>query len=88
MKKLALGVALGASLISTAAMAGEQRPTYLAFRAPAAATTTAVAPAGPAVVKRNKAEGAIPLVAVIGGGLAVLGLVVAATTGGDDGSPD
>ena len=88
MKTFALGIALGASLISTAAFAGSQRPTYLAFKAPAAssAAIASVAPAGPAVSKRNSAIGRIPLFVPLVGGVALLGFLAAFTTG-SDGSP-
>jgi len=89
MKKFALGVALGASLLSTAAMAADQRPTYLRFSAPAAATTVAsVAPAAPAVGKSDEGFGTIPLFVPIVGGIVILGFIAAFTTGnGNNGSP-
>ena len=86
MKKFALGVALGVSLISTGAFAGEQRPTYLAFNAPASVASATVSPAVPSVAKRNKALGPVPLFVPIVGAVTVLGFIVAVSTGGD-GSP-
>lgn len=85
MKKFALSVAFGATLISSVAVAGTQRPTYLAFNAPAAASTTSsvVAPATPSVAKRDKSAGAMPLILPILGAVAVVGLVAAVATGGD-----
>jgi F0F1-type ATP synthase membrane subunit c/vacuolar-type H+-ATPase subunit K len=83
MKKFALGIAIGASLVSTAAFAGEQRPTYLAFSAPAAAPAASnmVAPAAPSVAKRDKGFGSIPIFVPIVGGFIILGLIAAFTTG-------
>lgn len=88
MKKLAVTIALGASLISSAAIAGEQRPTYIAFKAPAAAsaTTASVSPAAPVVRKRNEAFGTLPIYVPIIGAIAVIGLVVAVSSG-SNGSP-
>lgn len=89
MKTFATGIALAAALVSTAAMAGEQRPTYLAFSAPAAAPV-ASAPAAPAarkVAKRNGAIGTIPLFVPLVGAVSLLGFVAAVSTG-NDGSPD
>lgn len=89
MKKFALGIALGASLMSTAALAGEQRPTYLAFSAPAAtASSLAAAPAAPAVAKRDKGFGTIPLFVPLVGIVTILGFIAAFSTGnGNNGSP-
>lgn len=91
MKTFALGLAVGASLISTAAFAGQQRPTYLAFKAPAAAPvgSVSVAPVGPAVSKRNSAIGGVPLFVPLIGVVAVVALVAAVSSGGggNDGSP-
>ena len=83
MKKFAIGMAIGASLISSAALAGEQRPTYLAFSAPAATpvATEVVSPAAPRVAKRDSGLAGIPVGAAI-----ILGIVAAASTGGN-GSP-
>lgn len=87
MKKVALGIVLGASLMSSAAMAADQRPTYLAFSAPQAAQgVSTIAPAAPKVGKRDKAIGTLPLFVPLLGLAAVVGIVVA-VSGGDDGSP-
>jgi hypothetical protein len=87
MKKFALAIALGASLVSTAALAEQQRPTYLAFSAPAAAPIGAVAaPALPKVGKRNNGFLAIPLVLPLLGVFAAIGIIVGVSSGGD-GSP-
>jgi hypothetical protein len=83
MKTLALSVALGASLVSTAAFA-EQRPTYLAFSAPAVTAPAAIAaPALPKVAKRDNAFLALPLLVPILGVFAAVGLVVGVTSGGN-----
>ena len=90
MKKFALGIALGASLVSTAAFAGEQRPTYMAFKAPAAAASAdLVAPAAPSVAKRDQGFGTIPLFIPIVGAITILGFIAAFSTGGhhNNGSP-
>jgi hypothetical protein len=91
MKKFALGIALGASLVSSAAFAAEQRPTYLAFAAPAAAPAVSnmVSPAAPSVAKRDESFGTIPLYIPIIGLLAVIGLIAAVSSGGHhhNGSP-
>jgi hypothetical protein len=87
MKKFALGLALGASLVSTAALAEQQRPTYLAFSAPAAAPIgTVAAPALPKVSKRDNGFLAIPLILPIIGVIAVVGIIVGVSSGGN-GSP-
>lgn len=84
MKKIALCVALGASLVSTAAFAETQRPTYLAFSAPASKPATSVAaPAAPRVAKRNKGFQGVPAILPILGVVAAVGLVVAVASGGD-----
>ena len=86
MKKLALGIALGASLVSSVAVAGTQRPTYLAFSAPATApaASNVVAPVAPTVAKRDKAFVALPILLPILAAAAAIGLVAAVATGGDD----
>jgi len=88
MRKIALGMALGASLLSTAAMAADQRPTYLAFSAPAdpAAASVNAKPAAPRVAKRNAALGPVPLFVPLVGAVAILGFVAAVSTG-NNGSP-
>ena len=87
MKTFALGIALGASLVSTAALA-DQRPTYLAFKAPAAASAASVAaPAVPKVGKRDNGFAAVPLLLPILGGLAAVGLIIAVASGGGNSSP-
>lgn len=84
MKKFAMSVALGASLVSTAAFA-EQRPTYMAFSAPTQneSVTALTAPAAPRVAKRNNGFLAIPLVLPIIGIFAVIGIIVGVTSGGN-----
>lgn len=84
MNKFALSIALGASLVSTAALA-EQRPTYLAFTAPSEAPSAAAfaAPAAPKVAKRNHGFLAIPLILPILGVVAAVGLVVGVAAGGN-----
>jgi hypothetical protein len=89
MKTFALGIALGASLVSTAAFAEQQRPTYLAFSAPAvtAPVNAVAAPALPKVGKRANAFLSVPLVLPLLGLVAVIGGIVAASTGGGNSSP-
>ncbi|VWX54462.1 hypothetical protein [Novosphingobium sp. 9U] len=91
MKKLMLGLVVGTTLMSTAAMAGEQRPTYIAFSAPAA-TANVAAPAtvaSPVVAKRDKSFGTLPLWVPLVGIVAVVGLIAAVSGGGGhhNGSP-
>jgi len=91
MKKFALGIALGASLVSTAAFAGEQRPTYQSFSAPAASASVSnmITPAAPLVRKRNESFGTVPLYIPIIGVIVVVGLIAALSSGGNgnNGSP-
>lgn len=91
MKKLMLGLVLGTTLMSSAAMAGEQRPTYMAFSAPAAANV-ASAPATvatPTVAKRDKGFGTLPIWIPLVGLVAIVGLIAAVSGGGNgnNGSP-
>ena len=85
MKKFAIGAAIAASLVSTAAMAADQRPSYLAFSAPAA-TPAVSAPVAPRVKKKNGIFEGVPVVVPIVGAVTILGFIAAVTTGGN-GSP-
>ncbi|MBB4860110.1 hypothetical protein HNO88_003451 [Novosphingobium chloroacetimidivorans] len=90
MKKLMLGLVVGTTLMSSAAMAGEQRPTYMAFSAPAAANVASAqaAVATPSVAKRDKSFGTLPIWVPIVGLIAVVGRIAAVSGGGDNnGSP-
>lgn len=87
MKKFALGIALAAGLLSTAAVAGTQRPTYFAFKAPThAVASVVVVPAAPKVGKRDSGFGALPLFVPLLGGLTFIGFIALVTTG-NNGSP-
>ncbi len=90
MKKLALSIALGASLASSAAMAADQRPTYLAFRAPAVTATSSnlagFEPAAPSVRKADSGFGTIPLFVPLVGLVVIIGFIAAVKTG-NNGSP-
>ncbi len=90
MKKLALGLALGVSLVSSVAVAAEQRPTYLAFRAPVATANSSnlagFASVAPSVKKANSGFGTIPVFVPLAGLIIVIGLVAAVATG-RNGSP-
>lgn len=90
MKKLMLGLVAGATMMSSAAMAGEQRPTYMAFSAPAATSVASapVAAVSPSVAKRDKSFGTLPIWVPIIGVIAVVGLIAAVSSGGgNNGSP-
>lgn len=87
MKNAALVMAAAATLFATAASAREQRPTYLAFSAPAAASvsTSAFAPAAPKVEKRRAIAGVSPFLLLLAGFGVIGGLV--AVVSDDNASP-
>lgn len=93
MKKLALGLAIATSLVASTANAAPKRPDYIAFKAPRAVAGAAnpggmqLAPAAaPRVARNDDSFGTIPIWVPLIGLLAVIGLV-AAVSGGNNGSP-
>jgi hypothetical protein len=87
MKKFAIGMAVAASLVSSGAIAAEQRPTYMVFKAPAAMEApVTVAPATQKVGKSNEFLRGVPLFVPLVGIAALLGLIAAFSTG-HNGSP-
>jgi len=90
MRTLAFTFAVGMSLISSAAFAADQRPTYMAFSAPKATVAAAnVAPAAPSVAKGDESFGTIPLYIPLLGIVAIAGFIAAISGGGNgnNGSP-
>ncbi|EIZ79036.1 hypothetical protein WSK_2581 [Novosphingobium sp. Rr 2-17] len=87
MKKISVGLALGAMLVATAASAADQRPSYMAFKpsATSASFEASATPASPSVAKRNGIKPAILIPLLVGVG--AIGLIAAFTTG-SSGSPN